>query len=76
MLPTGLRTETVHRKNSIIYELSMSMSVKNIPINLPTDKEQKKIYLLYSVSSSIGKFNITPIRKLYVIPSMFLFVRR
>jgi uncharacterized membrane protein len=32
-------------------------------------------YLFYFIGISIGKFNISPTRKLYVMPSVFLFVR-
>ena len=43
-------------------------------MNLLTDKaRKKKFYPLHSVSTSIAKYNISPIKKSYVIPSVIIF---
>jgi len=60
----GLQTKTIL---SVIYD----MSVINMLIGI---KRAKKFYPFYFVDISIGKFNISPTEKSYVISLVFLFI--
>jgi hypothetical protein len=46
----------------VIYGLSVSPLIINIPMNLQTDKVHQKNYPLYFINISIDKYNISPIK--------------
>jgi hypothetical protein len=60
----------------MICDLLMSPSVIILPTDLWWQKCTKKIYPLYSVDIYIDEYNISPIKKTYVISLMIFFVRR
>jgi hypothetical protein len=64
--------------SSVICGVSVSPSITILPMDLLMAKAPKKIYSLYSVSISIGEYNISPTEKLYlyVISSVIFFVHR
>jgi hypothetical protein len=66
-------------KNSLLKKLLpviYGVSVINILIDLQTDKTRQKNLPVLFCGISIGKFNISPTKKPYVMSSMFLFINQ
>jgi len=65
------RNNLSKKLSSMIFGMLMGPSVIILQMDLLTNKTcQKKLYLLHFVGASIVEYNISPIKKLYVISSM------